>query len=828
MKSFRTQLTQKLIGIAGVFLLMLPSARAQIQTLPFYEPFGEYSENEYFGAVGSSGDVWTLGGTATPSSAKITTNAALSFFGLQGDTNAAPKGVKSSAISNKNRGVVFTAQTNGSVYASFLLQMLTNPTAPRIITCLSSASSSAGIPPVNLGVYVDAWGHLILTKNNNPQSDPPYDAPMTSPLIESNTYLVVIRYTFNPGTDDDEVALWLNPTHLGDGYNVSTPDITYSNGTDATVIQSLAYMCPTASPIATFNWDEVRIATNWFFPPPPPCDCGSNLHVICEGNCCAPCPVGLDGSSSNCDYSLIRNGFYTGQTISGTGSAISFGIQTNGGIFTVIASNRIDGLVGWSESSAIVQSPPTIVTQPVDTVACTNGQATFSVLASGGDLTFQWRRNGTNLTDHTPRIYGSTSSNLTISPVTVADFAGKANGYDCIICGSCSPCTNTVRVALTPCSEVNLYWVGMLPDTTLTDRWDVAITNWTTNHCGFPNRGSSFGENVVFDDCAMLTMVNVASPFLTPSTVTLNSSLDWWFYGSGSITGPGSVVYMNNTGVPGGSVSITNANSYTGGTTISNITVNIVNKAALGVGPVTLKNHAELSTYEAFELANAINLASNATIQVNTPGPLMLDGSLSGRGTIQGSVMLYGTLSPGDSAIGILTITNALILQAASATHIKVNKTTGTNDLVTGLTNVTYGGMLVVTNLSGTLTTNDSFKIFDAMSYSGAFVSVTPPPGLGLVWDISTLTSDGTLRIAPATSPVIKDFNIQSGTNLVFSGTNSTPANGYSVWSSTNLTLPLTNWVLESSGIFDGSGVFSVTNVIQPNTTNKFFLLRLP
>jgi autotransporter-associated beta strand protein len=136
---------------------------------------------------------------------------------------------------------------------------------------------------------------------------------------------------------------------------------------------------------------------------------------------------------------------------------------------------------------------------------------------------------------------------------------------------------------------------------------------------------------------------------------------------------------------------------------------------------------------------------------------LVSAGTLGGNGTIAGPVRLASgaTLSPGTS-IGRLTITSSLTLSNGSTTFIELDKGALTNDFVAGLSNVTYSGTLSLTNLSGTLATGDSFKIFDAASYNGSFTSVTPSiPGLGLGWDTSDLGINGTLKIVAtvATNP---------------------------------------------------------------------------
>ena len=115
------------------------------------------------------------------------------------------------------------------------------------------------------------------------------------------------------------------------------------------------------------------------------------------------------------------------------------------------------------------------------------------------------------------------------------------------------------------------------------------------------------------------------------------------------------------------------------------------------------------------------------------------------------TVQTSGTLSPGTS-IGALTISNSLTLLPGSTTFIELNKTLGTNDCIRGVTNLIFGGTLVVTNLSGVLAQNNTFKLFEAPSFSGAFdAMVLPELSSGLTWDTSNLTNNGTLKVAAPT-----------------------------------------------------------------------------
>jgi hypothetical protein len=80
--------------------------------------------------------------------------------------------------------------------------------------------------------------------------------------------------------------------------------------------------------------------------------------------------------------------------------------------------------------------------------------------------------------------------------------------------------------------------------------------------------------------------------------------------------------------------------------------------------------------------------------------------------------------------------------------------------------------------------------------------------------------------MTPATSPVIGSVAM-SGGNLVFSGVGGVPAGTFYVLTSTNLQLPLANWTLTTTGQFDGAGDFSVTNLVNQDSPQQFYLLKM-
>lgn len=205
-------------------------------------------------------------------------------------------------------------------------------------------------------------------------------------------------------------------------------------------------------------------------------------------------------------------------------------------------------------------------------------------------------------------------------------------------------------------------------------------------------------------------------------------------------------------------------------------------------------------------------------------------GTLAGTGSIGGSVTvnLGGTISPGaDNLIGQLTVASNVTLNGT--VQMKLNKASVTNDALSVGSALTYGGSLILTNLSGTLTTNDNFKLFNAATYSGAFTNISPViPGINLAWNTNTLVIDGTLRITNAPTPPPRFAGMTAnGTSLTLTITNGPAGYPFEILTSTNVALPLAQWNAVATNYFDSNGNFSMTNSIVSPGPQAFYLLQL-
>jgi autotransporter-associated beta strand protein len=227
--------------------------------------------------------------------------------------------------------------------------------------------------------------------------------------------------------------------------------------------------------------------------------------------------------------------------------------------------------------------------------------------------------------------------------------------------------------------------------------WWNGVTNIGTNFSiGSLSGGGATGGNVVLGQTSTLTMG-------TDNTSTTYAGVISDIWGSAGI---------NKTGT--GTLTLTGTGIYSGTTTVSQGTLQLLGALPSG-GPVIV-------------------------------GPA---GTLAGTGTISGPVTVNGTLAPGTAAPGLLTLSNALIL--TGTVTMRIGKT-GSNlvyDSVTGISSLTCGGAIIVTNPTGAaFTAGDTFRLFTAGYYTGAFSSIVLPllPA-GLTWDATNLAYTGIISV---------------------------------------------------------------------------------
>jgi hypothetical protein len=103
--------------------------------------------------------------------------------------------------------------------------------------------------------------------------------------------------------------------------------------------------------------------------------------------------------------------------------------------YSVVETNTATGCHNTNSVTISVNELPTITTQPSNQVVCQGSTVSFSVVAKGTGIAYQWKKGKMDLLD-TGSISGSTSKVLTINPVNNSD---TATNYHVVINGTCSP-----------------------------------------------------------------------------------------------------------------------------------------------------------------------------------------------------------------------------------------------------------------------------------------------------------------------------------------------------------------------------------------------------
>ncbi|MBS0632467.1 MAG: immunoglobulin domain-containing protein [Verrucomicrobia bacterium] len=216
-------------------------------------------------------------------------------------------------------------------------------------------------------------------------------------------------------------------------------------------------------------------------------------------------------------------------------------------------------LLGLALLPVAAHAQPVITLAPVQQIGALGGSASFTVTATGTSLTYQWQKNGTNLTDVAGHIAGSTTATLTISNIVASDF----DNYQVVVGGTGGPVTPTAvalaqltpTVSGTTTSAFTLNWGSVAGATSYTvdigtnrsfansllvSAQDVGTattytaTGLTENTTYFYRvRATGYGGSAIYIARTLSTAASLAGvvlnetfPYITvSSTTTMNSGL---------------------------------------------------------------------------------------------------------------------------------------------------------------------------------------------------------------------------------------------------------------------------------------------------------------
>ncbi len=252
-------------------------------------------------------------------------------------------------------------------------------------------------------------------------------------------------------------------------------------------------------------------------------------QTVCEGDNAS---FSVSATGENLTYQWQKNG----SNISGaTSSTLTLNNVTSAdaGNYTCVVTGDCGSVT--SNAASLTVNPATAITQqPTDATACAGDDVTFSVTATGSNLTYQWQKDGSNIS-------GATSSTLTLSNVSSSD----AGSYTCVVSGDCGTATsNAATLTINPataitqqpsdataCEGDNVTFSVTATGSNLTYQWNkdgVAISGATSSTLTLSNVTSTDAASYtceVSGDCGNVTS-NAATLTVNPATAITSQSGD--------------------------------------------------------------------------------------------------------------------------------------------------------------------------------------------------------------------------------------------------------------------------------------------------------------
>ena len=326
---------------------------------------------------------------------------------------------------------MFTRQTNGTVYWSFLLNIPSlgslNTTGGYIAGFTEGTSSTFG---ANVWVRQDGTGYDL---GINPRTTAANTQWTTGTSSTNTTLFVVISYELVSGAGNDVVKIWINPALDG---TLPTPTLTATNtgGTDLSDLSRIFLRQDGASATPFVEMDEFRISTSWADVAPAasiaPVITSFSPSSGAEGS-----SVTINGANFGASPVVKFNGTTAASTVNGAGTQITTTVPSGAttGKITVEVTGQPTA-TSATDFTVTVLGGPSVSLSPSGITGLTN-------LAGQASAATNYTVTGTNL--------GGTNLVVTASTNTIEVSTNSSTGF-----------TNTLSLAPTGDGTLtNTLWV---------------------------------------------------------------------------------------------------------------------------------------------------------------------------------------------------------------------------------------------------------------------------------------------------------------------------------------------------------------------------------
>jgi len=350
-------------------------------------------------------------------------------------------------------------------------------------------------------------------------------------------------------------------------------------------------------------------------------------------------------------------------------------------------------------AASFVIPAPVITSQPASQVVCTGtGSATFSVTATGTELSYQWKKNGIDIPNATSASYTveSTAANIAAYSVVVTNESGSVVSQIAYL--------NTLITAqpasVTTCQATATTLSIAANGAGLTYQWYSNTSNNTTNSTLITNATlASYtpavnASGITYYYC-VINNNNTACAKVTSNIVSVNVS---------ATSVPGTT--SGNQTICSGTTATITLTGYTGSIQWQESTDNINWTSVTNGGTTASYTTAALTTakyYKALVTSGVCSSATSATVTINI-SPVSVAGTTSGNQTI-----CSGTTA----TVSITGYTGTIQWQqsANNSTWVNINGATAASYTSAAITATTYYKAVVTSGscssaTSGTITVN--------------------------------------------------------------------------------------------------------------------------
>ncbi len=371
------------------------------------------------------------------------------------------------ALTTADNGMslVITGITNNSCSATFSTAMTGTLAVNPLPSTPTFSGSASGCNSVSLTASSTGGSTYAWSGGSTP-------ATAANTFTTSGTYTVTATLSGCTASASQAVTVTTSPTASisGTATGCTSVSLTASGGT--TYAWSGGSTPATAANTFTTSGTYTVTVSN---------SCGSATATVAVTVNTPPATPTFSGTTTACTSVTLTASSTAGSTFAWSGGstpAAATNTFTSSGTYTVTATRS--GCTATASQAVTVNTATSITTQPSNITTGVGASATFSVTAAGSGLTYQWKKNGSNIS-------GATAATYTVSPTALTD---SGSVYSVVVTGTCGTVTSAGAVL----SVINfVYQAGDYRSTIdytdlsynnnagTTSNWEYFDgTNWTT------------------------------------------------------------------------------------------------------------------------------------------------------------------------------------------------------------------------------------------------------------------------------------------------------------------------------------------------------------